>query len=268
MKTNFSRDEIEWIDSIEIDSRRKVLTSEAVENPKASLLRAGVIKETPKGLVVATEYKDMFHVKQLPRKPKPKPEPEPKPKPEPKPVAKNPRIRGFDRIASKVTIRETDVGGLNDLVRCLAIHGKAYKAIVENLCRGLETKDIAEAIECGNVAREVFRQEVAQNQSDHMGQLYIHATSRAQQMQVRLMRLAQKECRVFDDVRAKCGDDIRSVVFSGPMDSVVAAATMYTYSTDIAHRYAKKTVSEHAHKSNETKRLYAKALTEAMGWLD
>lgn len=268
MKTNFSRDEIEWIDSIEIDSRRKVLTSEAVENPKASLLRAGVIKETPKGLVVATEYKDMFHVKQLPRKPKSKPEPEPKPEPKPKPIAKNPRMRGFDKITSKVTILETVAGDFDGLVRCCALHGKAYKAIVENLCRGLETKDIAEAIECGNVVREVFRQEVAQNQSDHLGQLYIHATSRAQQMQVRLMRLAQKECRVFDDVRAKCGDDIRSVVFSGPMDSVVAAATMYTYSTDIAHRYAKKTVSEHAHKRDETKKLYAEALTEVMGWLD
>ena len=264
MKTKFSRDEIEWIEAVEIDSRRKVLTSEAVENPKASLLRAGVIKETPKGLVVAIEYKDMFHVKQLPRKPKPKPEPEPKPKP----IAKNPRMRVFDKITSKVTILETDVGSFNDLMRCLAIHGKAYKVIVENVCKGLETKDIAEAIESGNVAREIFRQEVAQNQSDHLGQLYIHATSRAQQMQVRLMRLAQKECRVFDDVRAKCGDDIRSVVFSGPMDSVVAAATMYTYSTDIAHRYAKKNVSEHAHKRDETKKLYAEALTEVMGWLD
>ena len=266
MDANFSRDEIEWIDSIEIDSRRKVLTSEAVANPKASLLRAGVIKETPKGLVVATEYKDMFHVKQLPRKPKPKPEPKPEPKP--KPIAKNPRLRVFGKITSKVTIRETVAGDFDGLVKCCAIHGKAYKAIVENLCRGLETKDIAEAIECGNVAREVFRQEVAQNQSDHLGQLYIHATSRAQQMQVRLMRLANRECRVFDEVRVRPGDDIRSVVFSGPTDSVVAAVTMYTYSTDLAHRYAKKVLSERAHKKDQAKKLYADALTEAMGWLD
>lgn len=262
MKTKFSRDEIEWIEAVEIDSRRKVLTSEAVENPKASLLRAGVIKETPKGLVVATEYKDMFHVKQLPRKPKPKPEPEPKP------VAKNTRIIGFGKIVSKVTFLESGIGDLDDVLRSCMIYDCVYTKIVENLCRGLETKDFSEAVECGNVARKVFEQEVERFQANHIAQLYLHATSRAQQLQVRLMRLANRECRVFDEVRVRPGEDIRSVVFSGPTDSVVAAATMYTYSTDIAHRYAKKTVAEHAHKRDEAKKLYAETLTEVMGWLD
>lgn len=260
MKTNFSRDEIEWIDSIEIDSRRNVLTSEAVENPMPSLLRAGVLQEQSGKLIVAAKYKHMFHVKQTPR--------ETKPEPEPRPVAKNQRIIGFGKIASKVTFLENGIGDLDDVLRSCMIYDCVYTKIIENLCRGLETKDFSEAVECGNVARKVFEQEVEQFQANHIAQLYLHATSRAQQLQVRLMRLANRECRVFDEVRARPGDDIRSVVFSGPMDSVVAAATMYTYSTDLAHRHAKKVLSERAHKKDQAKKLYADALTEAMGWLD
>ena len=248
--------------SVTINSRREVLTSEAVENPMPSLLRAGVLQEQSRKLIVAAKFRHMFHVEQSPRKTKTKPEPEPKP------VAKNTRIVGFGKIASKVTFLESGIGDIDDVLRSCMIYDCVYTKIVENLCRGLETKDFSEAVECGNVARKVFEQEVERFQANHIAQLYLHATSRAQQMQVRLMRLAQKECRVFDEVRVRTGDDIRSVVFSGPMDSVVAAATMYTYSTDIAHRYAKKTVAEHAHKRDEVKKLYAEALTEVMGWLD
>lgn len=263
MDANFSRDEIEWMQSVTINSRREVLTSEALENPMPSLLRAGVIQEQSGKLIVAAKYKQLFHVKQSPR--------ETKPEPEPKPVAKNQRIVGFGKIASKITVREnvaTFANDFDDLVRCCAMHDGAYTTIVENLCNGLETKDFSEAVECGNVARTVFEQEIELNQSSNIAQIYLHITSRAQQLQVRLMRLAQKECRVFDEVRVRTGDDIRSVVFSGPFDSVIAAATMYTYSTDLAHRYAKKVLSERAHKKDQAKKLYADALTEAMGWLD
>lgn len=258
----FTDDEIEWMQSVTINGRREVLTSEAVENPKPSLLRAGVLQEQSGKLIVAAKFRHMFHVEQSPRKPKTKPEPEPKP------IAKNTRIVGFGKIVSKVTFLESGIGDLDDVLRSCMIYDCVYTKIVENLCRGLETKDFSEAVECGNVARKVFEQEVERFQANYIAQLYLHATSRAQQMQVRLMRLAQKECRVFDDVRVRTGDDIRSVVFSGPMDSVVAAATMYTYSTDIAHRYAKKTVAERAHKKDQAKKLYADALTEAMEWLD
>lgn len=259
----FTDDEIEWMQSVTINSKREVLTSEAIENPMSSLLRAGVIQEHSGKLIVATKYRHMFHVEQSPRKTKTKPEPEPKP------IAKNTRIVGFGKIASKITVRESVAGDdFDDLVRCCAIHDGAYTTIIENLCRGLETKDFSEAVECGNVARGVFEQEIALNQSSYIAQIYLHITSRAQQLQVRLMRLANRECRVFDEVRVRPGDDIRSVVFSGPFDSVIAAVTMYTYSTDLAHRYAKKVLSERAHKKDQAKKLYAEALTEAMGWLD
>ena len=260
MDANFSRDEIEWMQSVTINSRREVLTSEALENPMPSLLRAGVIQEQSGKLIVAAKYKQLFHVKQSPR--------ETKPEPEPKPIAKNTRIIGFGKIASKVTFLESGIGDLDDVLRSCMIYDCVYTKIVENLCRGLETKDFSEAIECGNVARKVFEREVERFQANHIAQLYLHATSKAQQLQVRLMRLANRECRVFDEVRVRPGDDIRSVVFSGPTDSVVAAVTMYTYSTDLAHRYAKKVLSERAHKKNQAKKLYADALTEAMGWLD
>lgn len=263
MDANFSQDEIEWMQSVTINGRCEVLTSEAVENPMPSLLRAGVIQEKSGKLIVAAKYKQMFRVEQSQRGVKSKPEPEPKS------VAKNTRIIGFGKIASKITVRE-NVGGddFDDLVRCCAIHDGAYTTIIENLCRGLETKDFSEAVECGNVARAVFEQEISLNQSSSIAQIYLHITSRAQQLQVRLMRLAQKECRVFDEVRVRTGEDIRSVVFSGPFDSVIAAVTMYTYSTDLAHRYAKKVLSERAHKKEQAKKIYADALTEAMEWLD
>lgn len=261
MESNFTEDEMEWMQSVTINGRREVLTSEAVENPMPSLLRAGVIKEQSGKLIVSAKYKHMFRVEQSPRKTKPEPEQ--------KPVVKNTRIIGFGKIASKINVRE-NVGGddFDDLVRCCAIHDGAYTTIIENLCMGLETKDFSEAVECGNVARAVFEQEIALNQSSNIAQIYLHITSRAQQSQVRLMRLANRECRVFDEVRVRPGDDVRSVVFSGPFDSVIAAVTMYTYSTDIAHRYAKKVLSERAHKKDQAKKLYADALTEAMGWLD
>ena len=263
MDSIFTDDEIEWMQSVTINGRREVLTSEAVENPMPSLLRAGVIQEKSGKLIVATKYKHMFRVEQSTRKTKPEPEQEQKH------VAKNHRIVGFGKIASKITVMES-VGGddFDDLVRCCAIHDGAYTTIIENLCRGLETKDFSEAVECGNVARGVFEQEIALNQSSNIAQIYLHITSRAQQLQVRLMRLAQKECRVFDEVRVRAGDDVRSVVFSGPFDSVISAVTMYTYSTEIAHRYAKKVLSERAHKKDQAKKLYADALTEAMEWLD
>lgn len=262
MDANFSRDEIEWMQSVKINGRREVLTSEAVENPMPSLLRAGVIQEKSGKLIVAAKYKQLFRVEQSPRKTKHEPEHEQKP------VAKNTRIIGFGKIASKVTFLESGIGDLDDVLRSCMIYDCVYNKIVENLCRGIETKDFSEAVECGNVARKVFEIEVERFQANNIAQLYLHATSRAQQMQVRLMRLAQKECRVFDEVRVRPGDDIRSVVFSGPTESVVAAVTMYTYSTDIAHRYAKKVLSERAHKKEQAKKLYADALTEAMGWLD
>lgn len=258
----FTDDEIEWMQSVTINSRREVLTSEAVENPMPSLLRAGVLQEQSGKLIVAAKFRHMFHVEQSPRKTKPEPEPEPKP------VAKNPRIIGFGKIASKVGFLENGIGDLDDVLHSCMIYDCVYTKIIENLCRGLETKDFSEAVECGNVARKVFEQEVERFQANRIAQLYIHATSRAQQLQVRLMRLANRECRVFDEVRVRPGEDIRSVVFSGPTDSVVAAVTMYTYSTDLAHRYAKKVLSERAHKKNQAKKLYAEALTEAMGWLD
>ena len=262
MDDNFSRDEIEWMQSVKINGKREVLTSDAVENPMPSLLRAGVIQERSGKLIVAAKYKQLFRVEQSPRE-------KPKQEPEQKPVAKNTRIIGFGKIASKITVRE-NVGGddFDDLVRCCAIHDGAYTTIIENLCSGLETKDFSEAVECGNVARAVFEQEVALNQSSNIAQIYLHITSRAQQLQVRLMRLAQKECRVFDEVRVRAGEDVRSVVFSGPFDSVIAAVTMYTYSTDLAHRYAKRVLSERAHKKDQAKKIYADALTEAMEWLD
>ena len=263
MDANFSQDEIEWMQSITINGRREVLTSEAVENPMPSLLRAGVIQEKSGKLIVAAKYKQLFRVEQSPRE-KPKHEPEP----EQKQVAKNTRIIGFGKIVSKVTFLESGIGDLDDVLRSCMIYDCVYTKIVENLCRGLETKNFSEAVECGNVARKVFELEVDRFKANHVAQLYLHATSRAQQLQVRLMRLANRECRVFDEVRVRPGDDIRSVVFSGPTDSVVAAVTMYTYSTDIAHRYAKKVLSERAHKKDQAKKLYADALTEAMGWLD
>lgn len=262
MESNFTDDEIEWMQSVTINSRREVLTSEALENPMPSLLRAGVIQERSGKLIVASKYKQMFRVEQTQRKTKTEPEPKPKP------VAKNTRIIGFGKIVSKVTFLESGIGELDDVLRSCMIYDCVYNKIVENLCVGLETKDFSEAVECGNVARKVFEQEVERFQANHVAQLYLHATSRAQQSQVRLMRLAKKECRVFDEVRVRPGDDIRSVVFSGPTDSVVAAVTMYTYSTDLAHRYAKKVLSERAHKKDQAKKLYADALTEAMGWLD
>lgn len=246
--------------SITINSRREVLTSEAVENPMPSLLRAGVFQERSGKLIVAAKYKQMFHVEQSQRKTKPEPEPEP--------VAKNQRIVGFGKITSKVAFIESGIGDLDDVLRSCMIYDCVYTEIIENLCRGLETKDFSEAVECGIAARKVFEQEVERFQANHIAQLYLHATSRAQQLQVRLMRLANRECRVFDEVRVRSGEDIRSVVFSGPTDSVVAAVTMYTYSTDLAHRYAKKVLSERAHKKDQAKKLYADALTEAMGWLD
>ena len=183
----FTDDEIEWMQSVTINSKREVITSEAVENPMASLLRAGVIQEKSGKLIVAAKYKHMFNVEQSPRKTKPEPEPEPKP------VAKNQRIVGFGKIASKITVRE-NVGGddFDDLVRCCAIHDGAYATIIENLCRGFETKDFSESVECGNVARAVFEQEIALNQSSNIAQIYLHITSRAQQLQVRLMRLAKR----------------------------------------------------------------------------
>ena len=260
MESNFTADEIEWMQSVTINSRREVLTSEAVENPMPSLLRAGVIQEKAGKLIVASKYKQLFRVEQSPR--------EIKHEPEPKPVAKNTRIIGFGKIVSKVTFLESGIGELDDVLRSCMIYDCVYNKIVENLCSGLETKDFSEAIECGNVARKVFEQEVERFKANHIAQLYLHATSRAQQMQVRLMRLANRECRVFDEVRVRPGDDIRSVVFSGPTDSVVAAVTMYTYSTDLAHRYAKKVLSERAHKKDQAKKIYADALTEAIGWLD
>lgn len=259
----FTDDEIEWMQSVTINEKREVLTSEAVENPMLSLLRAGVIQERSGKLIVATKYKHMFHLEQSPRE-KQKQEPET----EQKPVAKNTRIVGFGKIVSKVTFIENGIGDLDDVLRSCMIYDCVYNKIVENLCRGLETKDFSESIECGNVARKVFELEVDRFKANHIAQLYLHATSRAQQLQVRLMRLANRECRVFDEVCVRPGDDIRSVVFSGPTDSVVAAVTMYTYSTDLAHRYAKKVLSERAHKKDQVKKLYADALTEAMRWLD
>lgn len=260
MESNFTADELEWMQSVKINPRREVLTSEAVENPMPSLLRSGVIQERSGKLIVAAKYKQLFRVDQSPRKTKPEPEQ--------KHVAKNTRIIGFGKIVSKVTFLESGIGELDDVLRGCMVYDCVYNKIVENLCRGLETKDFSEAVECGNVARKVFENEVDRFHANHVAQLYLHATSRAQQSQVRLMRLAKKECRVFDDVRVRPGEDIRSVVFSGPTDSVVAAVTMYTYSTDIAHRYAKKVLSERAHKKDQAKKLYADALTEAMGWLD
>lgn len=262
MDSIFTDDEIEWMQSVTINSRRDVLTSEAVENPMPSLLRAGVIQEKSGKLIVAAKYKQLFNVEQSPRKTKHEPEPEQKP------VAKNTRIVGFGKIVSKVTFLENGIGELDDVLRSCMVYDCVYNKIVENICRGLETKDFSEAVECGNVARKVFEIEVERFQANHIAQLYMHATSRAQQMQVRLMRLANRECRVFDEVRVRPGDDIRSVVFSGPTDSVVAAVTMYTYSTDLAHRYAKRVLSERAHKKEQSKKLYADALTEAMEWLD
>jgi hypothetical protein len=258
----FTDDEIEWMQSVTINGRREVLTSEAVENPMPSLLRAGVIQEKSGKLIVAAKYKQLFRVEQSPRKTKPEPEPEPKQ------VAKNTRIVGFGKIVSKVTFLESDIGELDDVLRSCMVYDCVYNKIVENICRGLETKDFSEAVECGNVARKVFEMEVERFQANHIAQLYLHATSRAQQLQVRLMRLANRERRVFDEVRVRPGDDIRSVVFSGPTDSVVAAVTMYTYSTNLAHRYAKMVLSERAHKKDQAKKLYADALTEAMEWLD
>lgn len=262
MESNFTEDELDWMQSVTINGKREVLTPEAVENPMASLLRAGVIQEKSGKLIVVSKYKQLFRVEQSPRKTKPEPEPEPKQ------VAKNTRIVGFGKIVSKVTFIEDGIGDLDDVLRSCMIYDCVYNKIVENLCRGLETKDFSEAVECGNVARKIFEMEVERFQANHIAQLYLHATSRAQQMQVRLMRLAQKECRVFDEVRVRSGNDIKSVVFSGPTDSVVAAVTMYTYSTDLAHRYAKTVLSERAHKKDQAKKLYADALTEAMGWLD
>lgn len=248
--------------SVKINGRREVLTSEAVENPMPSLLRAGVIQEKSGKLIVAAKYKHMFNVEQSTRKTKPEPEPEQKP------VAKNTRIIGFGKIACKVTFLEDNIGDLDDVLRSCMVYDCVYNKIIENLCRGLETKNFSEAVECGNAARKVFELEVNRFKANHVAQLYLHATSRAQQLQVRLMRLANRECRVFDEVRVRPGDDIRSVVFSGPTDSVVAAVTMYTYSTDLAHRYAKRVLSERAHKKDQAKKLYADALTEAMEWLD
>lgn len=262
MDSIFTDDEIDWMQSVTINSKREVLTSEAIENPMPSLLRSGVIQERSGKLIVAAKYKQLFRVEQSPREKKPKPEPEQKP------VAKNTRIIGFGKIVSKVTFLESGIGELDDVLRSCMIYDCVYNKIVENLCMGLETKDFSEAIECGNVARNVFEQEVERFQANHVAQLYLHATSRAQQSQVRLMRLANRECRVFDEVHVRPGEDIRSVVFSGPTDSVVAAVTMYTYNTDLAHRYAKKVLSERAHKKDQAKKLYADALTEAMGWLD
>lgn len=260
MESNFTADELEWMQSVTINGRREVLTSEAMENPMPSLLRAGVIQDQSGKLIVAAKYKHMFNVEQSPRKTKPEPEQ--------KHVAKNTRIIGFGKIVSKVTFLENGIGDLDDVLRSCMIYDCVYTKIVENLCRGLETKDFSEAIECGNVARKVFEMEVERFQTNHIAQLYLHATSRAQQLQVRLMRLANRECRVFDEVRVRPGDDVRSVVFSGPTDSVVAAVTMYTYSTDLAHRYAKKVLSERAHKKDQAKKIYSDALTEAMEWLD
>ena len=112
----FTDDEIEWMQSVTINSRREVLTSEAIENPMLSLLRAGVIQERSGKLIVAAKYKQMFRVDQSPRKTKPEPEPEPKP------VAKNTRIVGFGKIVSKVTFLENGIGDLDDVLRSCMIY--------------------------------------------------------------------------------------------------------------------------------------------------
>ena len=74
MESNFTADEIEWMQSVTINGKREVLTSDAVENPMLSLLRAGVIQERSGKLIVAAKYKQLFIVEQSLRKNKPDPE--------------------------------------------------------------------------------------------------------------------------------------------------------------------------------------------------
>lgn len=63
MIASFSDDEIEWMSSVTVDKRGKVLSTEAIENPKASLLRAGVLIEKCGGIYVARKFIPMFSVK-------------------------------------------------------------------------------------------------------------------------------------------------------------------------------------------------------------
>lgn len=65
MIASFSEDEIDWMRSVTVDESGKVLSTEAIESPKASLLRAGVITEKYANLFVAKKFIKMFHVKRV-----------------------------------------------------------------------------------------------------------------------------------------------------------------------------------------------------------
>lgn len=271
MKTNFSRDEIEWIDSIEIDSRRKVLTSEAVENPKASLLRAGVIKETPKGLVVATEYKDMFHVKQLPRKPKPKPEPKPEPKKGATlPVAKNPRPQGFGKIGEKITFPESCLVNVMDAFHLLPFRDGTptnFGGFMASANAGVASRDTKDAMRYGDEMRAVFDAIIADDKARRRSQLYVVAISTASDPHIRLTKLAWPEAKRFSGVRVQLSNNLKAAAFSGPMDAVVGAVVMYTYNAYIADRHALRVLRDAQVRGKDTGHVYDDALTEAMAWL-
>ena len=130
MESNFTQDELEWMQSVAINSRREVLTSEAVENPMPSLLRAGVIQERSGKLIVAAKYKQLFRAEQSQRKTKTDHDPEPNH------VAKNTRIIGFGKIVSKVTFIEDGIGDIDDALRSCMIYDCEYNKNVEKLCRG------------------------------------------------------------------------------------------------------------------------------------
>lgn len=261
MDANFSEDELDWMQSVTVDTRGTVLSTEAVENPKLSLLRAGVITEKNTGLVVARKYIPMFNVVKAER---PKPKPKPKPKPEPK--EKRVYLSGLDFIASRIAFYEAVIGDYSDVIAgCLSLEG-SYMALDKRIREGLEAKDLKESALCASAARAILRRECDESKSMHIAQLYIHAISEGTQGSVRLMRLAKKECSVFDEVQTRCGDNARSMVFSGPMDAAVAAATVYTYTSEVAHRYA-RAIARKGKTREQVKDLYVDAVREAVKWL-
>lgn len=266
MKTNFSRDEIEWIDAVEIDSRRNVLTSEAVENPKASLLRAGVIKETASGLVVATEYKDMFHVKQSPKKPKKESE---KVAPTSIPVAKNPRPQGFGKIGEKITFPESCLTNVMDAFKLLPFRDGTigFDSFMQEANAGITSRDTQDAMYHGDVMRSMFNALIEDDKAKRRSQLYMVAISTASNPHIRLTKLAWPEVKRFSGVRVQLANNLKAAAFSGPMNGVVAAVVMYTYNAYIADRHALRVLRDAQVRGKDTGNVYDDALTEVMGWL-
>lgn len=255
MITEFSLDELDWMKSVMVDDTGKILSTEAIENPKASLLRGGVLTEKCGGIYVARKFMPLFRVK-----------PGEKPKPKPETKTKRVRLTGLDFIAPRIAFYEAIGCDSSDVIRrCLYSDG-AYEALDKEIRAGLESKSLKEAALCASAARVVFLRELDEAHASHTPQLHIHAVSEVPKNSIRLMRFAKKECSKFGEVQAKVGDNVRSVVFSGPLNAAVAAAVMYTYTCEVANSYARSATRE-CKTRKEVKNAYIDGLNEATKWL-